>query len=77
MDKYEIKVLRIVSDYEGSHGRGIGISVLDRKFYREFSYDEVYLAKVVQSLKNSGHLKQEKPYSLTTKGKQVLSNYDK
>ena len=63
----------MVRDYEAGNESGIGISVLDRKFYREFTYDESYLTDNIASLKKEGYLQETRPFQLTEKGRQILS----
>ncbi len=74
MDKYCIKILELVLDYEIQNKSGIGMSVLDRKFYREFSFSEAYLTDKIKYLKDNEYLNSGRPYSITEKGRQVLES---
>lgn len=76
MDKYCIKILEIIVEYERENSIGIGMSVLDRKFYREFNLSDAYLTEKVSQLKQDGYLKDERPYSLTNKGKEYLATHN-
>lgn len=74
MDKYDIHILEIIRDYEKFNGSGIGMSVLDRKFYRVFNFSEAHLTERVIKLKENGFIKRSRPYSLSEKGKNYLQS---
>ncbi len=74
MDKYDTQILEIIRDYEEFNGSGIGMSVLDRKFYGVFNFSEAHLTERVIKLKEYGFIKKSRPYSLSEKGKNYLQS---
>ena len=72
MDKYCLKMLSIIDSYEQSRGTGIGITVLDRKFYEAVSYDEARVSSTIEKLKEDGLLLDVYPYRVSEKGKELL-----
>lgn len=76
MDKYCIKILWLIENYEVINNSGIEMSVLDRKFYEKFDYSKVNLTKQIGFLKEKKLAKKKKPYSLTNKGRQLLLEHN-
>ena len=72
MDKYCIKMLSIINSYEESRSTGIGITVLDRKFYEVYSYDETMVSSVIEKLKEDCLLLDVYPYRVSEKGRELL-----
>lgn len=72
MDKYCLKMLSIIDSYEQSRSTGIGITVLDRKFYEAVSYDEARVSSTIEKLKEDGLLLDVYPYRVSEKGKELL-----
>ena len=65
-------MLSIIDSYEQSRGTGIGITVLDRKFYETFSYDEARVSSTIEKLKEDSLLLDVYPYRVSEKGKELL-----
>lgn len=75
MDKYCIKMLSLIRDYEIRNGKAIGIQTLDRKFYNIFSYQEVQISDTIEKLRKKEMLLNNNFFKISDKGKQFLSDH--